>query len=172
LTVEVKTEAGVECFDGKATTAQGQEHDRLLGILNATFPHMAEHQHKTEREIPSSSSSAKTDRSRSPRTAWMTGDQRSLEVTAHSPRDDPLWKRPVLPELVETAEERVLMRIELRELLVGEVSQRIDHGHIIWNRPCPAGIALTAVTPDLSRQDSIQTPQLHFHRPQEPATIR
>jgi deazaflavin-dependent oxidoreductase (nitroreductase family) len=69
VTVEVKTEAGVECFDGKATTAQGQEHDRLLGILNATLPHMAEHQHKTEREIPSSSSSAKTDRSRSPRTA-------------------------------------------------------------------------------------------------------
>lgn len=51
--IELETESGtVERFEATATTAQGAERDRLLGILKQAHPHIAAQQDRTEREIP------------------------------------------------------------------------------------------------------------------------
>jgi deazaflavin-dependent oxidoreductase (nitroreductase family) len=43
---------GVQRIDGFATTATGDERERLLAVLTAASPRVAAHQDRTEREIP------------------------------------------------------------------------------------------------------------------------
>ncbi|MFI5717879.1 nitroreductase/quinone reductase family protein [Nocardia sp. NPDC051750] len=50
--VERPTPAGIDLFTGTAGTATGAERERLFGMLEDRFPHMAAHQQQTEREIP------------------------------------------------------------------------------------------------------------------------
>ncbi|RCG30762.1 nitroreductase family deazaflavin-dependent oxidoreductase [Sphaerisporangium album] len=53
VTIELRTDAGVvKTFQGIATTAQGAERERLFGVLQAANPGVADHQSRTEREIP------------------------------------------------------------------------------------------------------------------------
>lgn len=48
----VTVEVGDETFTARATTATGEERARLWAALVAGFPFFADHQAKTEREIP------------------------------------------------------------------------------------------------------------------------
>lgn len=53
VTLEIRTGAGtVETVDTTASTAEGAERERLLGLLRAEHPEIAAHQDRTEREIP------------------------------------------------------------------------------------------------------------------------
>lgn len=52
VSLEIMTDSGVDRFKATATTAQGAERDRLIGVLRESKPHMAGHQDKVEREIP------------------------------------------------------------------------------------------------------------------------
>jgi deazaflavin-dependent oxidoreductase (nitroreductase family) len=48
----VTVEVGDETYDAVATTAEGEERQRLWCMLKQTYPFFAEHQQKTDREIP------------------------------------------------------------------------------------------------------------------------
>jgi len=48
----VGVEVGDERFDAVAETAQGQERERLWASLVRDYPFFAEHQQKTDRQIP------------------------------------------------------------------------------------------------------------------------
>lgn len=53
VTLEIKTDSGVERFEATARTAEGDERARLFEVLTATGqPHFAEHEAKCERQIP------------------------------------------------------------------------------------------------------------------------
>jgi proline iminopeptidase len=49
---EVEVQIKGERFRARARTAEGEERDRLWLLLNEIWPHYAEYQTKTEREIP------------------------------------------------------------------------------------------------------------------------
>jgi deazaflavin-dependent oxidoreductase (nitroreductase family) len=48
----VTVEVGDERYDAVATTAEGDERDRLWSMLTQLYPFFAEHQQQTDREIP------------------------------------------------------------------------------------------------------------------------
>lgn len=48
----VHVEVGDESYDAVATTATGAERDRLWSTLTREYPFFAEHQARTDREIP------------------------------------------------------------------------------------------------------------------------
>ncbi|MQY05617.1 nitroreductase/quinone reductase family protein [Actinomadura macrotermitis] len=53
VTIELGTGSGtVEHYEAIATTAEGAERERLLGVLKEARPHIAAHQDRTDREIP------------------------------------------------------------------------------------------------------------------------
>ncbi len=49
---EVEVQIKGDRFRARARTAEGEERDRLWLLLNEIWPHYAEYQTKTEREIP------------------------------------------------------------------------------------------------------------------------
>ncbi len=50
--VEVDGESGGERYDALASTASGDERDRLWSMLKQQYPFFAEHEQQTDREIP------------------------------------------------------------------------------------------------------------------------
>jgi deazaflavin-dependent oxidoreductase (nitroreductase family) len=52
VTLEIRTDEGVQRFEATATTAEGDERARLFELLKAAGPHFAEHESKCERQIP------------------------------------------------------------------------------------------------------------------------
>src|SRR5262249_13997173 len=54
--LSVHPEVGVQIlgdrFRARARTAKGEERERLWGLMNRVWPHYAEYQRRTEREIP------------------------------------------------------------------------------------------------------------------------
>jgi deazaflavin-dependent oxidoreductase (nitroreductase family) len=52
VTVEVGNEVDSECYEAVAGTAEGAERERLWNMLTQHYPFFAEHQRRTEREIP------------------------------------------------------------------------------------------------------------------------
>jgi deazaflavin-dependent oxidoreductase (nitroreductase family) len=48
----VGVEVGDERFDATASTAEGDERDRLWSMLKELYPFFAEHERQTDREIP------------------------------------------------------------------------------------------------------------------------
>ena len=51
-TPEVEVQIKGEKFRARARTAQGEERERLWRLMNEMWPHYAEYQEKTDREIP------------------------------------------------------------------------------------------------------------------------
>jgi deazaflavin-dependent oxidoreductase (nitroreductase family) len=49
---QVTVEVGDERYEAVATTAEGDERDRLWSMLKQTYPFFAEHERQTERQIP------------------------------------------------------------------------------------------------------------------------
>jgi deazaflavin-dependent oxidoreductase (nitroreductase family) len=49
---QVTVEVGDERYDAVASTAEGEERDRLWGMLKREYPFFAEHEQQTERQIP------------------------------------------------------------------------------------------------------------------------
>jgi proline iminopeptidase len=49
---EVEVQIKGETFPARARTAEGEERERLWELMNVMWPHYAEYQEKTDREIP------------------------------------------------------------------------------------------------------------------------
>jgi proline iminopeptidase len=49
---EVEVQIKGDRFRARARTAEGEERERLWELMNEVWPHYAEYQEKTEREIP------------------------------------------------------------------------------------------------------------------------
>jgi deazaflavin-dependent oxidoreductase (nitroreductase family) len=49
---QVTVEVGDEQYEAVATTAEGGERDRLWSMLKQNYPFFAEHEQKTDRQIP------------------------------------------------------------------------------------------------------------------------
>jgi proline iminopeptidase len=49
---EVEAQIKGETFRARARTAEGEERERLWRLMNEMWPHYAEYQEKTDREIP------------------------------------------------------------------------------------------------------------------------
>lgn len=52
VTLELRTDNGIQRWEATATTAEGDERARLFEMLKADSPHYAEQQAKADREIP------------------------------------------------------------------------------------------------------------------------